>query len=86
MRCLIASQKTNGAFYCTREVGHDGPCAAREQTMSLHKKISFVKSVIRIFGYFGLMLAFGLNVTGYLAGGVLIVSEIVGIVEELGEK
>jgi hypothetical protein len=54
--------------------------------VSTHKKISFVKSTIRIFGYFGLMVAFGDNVTGYFAGGVLVVSELIGIVEELGEK
>ena len=54
--------------------------------MSTHKTISFVKSTIRIFGYFGLMLAFGDNVTGFFAGLVLIGSEIMGIVEEVGEK
>ena len=54
--------------------------------MSLHKKISFIKSAVRIFGYFGLMVAFGDNVTGFFAGFVLVVSEIIGIVEELGEK
>jgi hypothetical protein len=25
--CLIAGEKTNGYFFCSREKGHDGPCA-----------------------------------------------------------
>jgi hypothetical protein len=25
--CQIASEKTEGRFYCTRKPGHDGPCA-----------------------------------------------------------
>lgn len=54
--------------------------------MSTHKKISFIKSTVRILGYFGLMTAFELNVTGYLAGVILIVSEIIGVAEEFGEK
>ena len=28
MNCLIAEQKTNDRFFCIRENGHDGPCAA----------------------------------------------------------
>jgi hypothetical protein len=56
------------------------------ERMSLHKKISFVKSAVRVLGYFGLMVAFGDNVTGYFAGVILVVSELIGIVEELGEK
>jgi hypothetical protein len=27
--CSIASEKTDGAYYCTRTTRHDGPCAAR---------------------------------------------------------
>jgi len=27
-RCLVTRQNTNGAYYCTRETGHQGPCAA----------------------------------------------------------
>jgi hypothetical protein len=26
-RCPIAERETNGAYYCTREPGHEGPCA-----------------------------------------------------------
>lgn len=54
--------------------------------MSTHKKISFIKSAVRIFGYFGLMLAFGDNVMGFFVGMVLIISELIGVMEELGEK
>ena len=54
--------------------------------MSTHKIISFVKSFIRIFGYVALSQAFGDNVTGYAAAAVLVLSEVLGIVEEIGEK
>lgn len=27
-RCTVAAEKTNNAYMCTREAGHDGPCAA----------------------------------------------------------
>jgi hypothetical protein len=27
-RCPVAGENTNGAYYCTRESEHDGPCAA----------------------------------------------------------
>ncbi len=43
----------------------------------LHQKISFIKSGIRIVGYF--LLPFSLEI----AAGVLILSEIIGIIEEL---
>ena len=43
----------------------------------IHQIISFIKSVIRIFGYF--LLPFSL----LLGAGVLILSEIIGIYEEL---
>lgn len=26
--CTVATENTNGTFHCTREAGHDGPCAA----------------------------------------------------------
>lgn len=26
--CMVASDETGGAYYCTRQKGHDGPCAA----------------------------------------------------------
>jgi hypothetical protein len=54
--------------------------------MSLHKKISFVKSVVRIFGYYAIWIALPDNPMMFFAGLVLIVSECIGIVEELGEK
>jgi hypothetical protein len=43
----------------------------------LHQKISFIKSGIRIAGY--IFLPFSLEI----AAGVLILSEIIGIIEEL---
>jgi hypothetical protein len=57
-----------------------------KQPMSLHKKLSFIKSFIRILGYFAIYVAFPLNIEATLAALFLIVSEIVGIVEEVGEK
>ncbi len=46
--------------------------------MSKHKKISFVKSGIRIAGYF--------YVLHWQAGLLLVIAEILGIIEEIGEK
>lgn len=54
--------------------------------MSTHKLISFVKSFIRIFGYVVLGMAFGDNTTGFAAAAILVMSEVLGIVEEIGEK
>lgn len=28
-RCPVAGEKTQGRYYCTRGLGHDGPCAAK---------------------------------------------------------
>jgi len=60
--------------------------------MSLHKKISFIKSTIRLFGY--AVGAFStvhsddpfLATVLFYAFVVLFVSEIIGVIEELGEK
>lgn len=54
--------------------------------MSTHKKISFVKSFVRIFGYVVGMTGSGYNETLFAAWIILAVSEIIGIVEELDEK
>jgi hypothetical protein len=54
--------------------------------MSIHKKLSFLKSTIRSFGYWFGALAFGDNPMAYLAFIVLIVSEAIGVIEEFGEK
>ncbi len=54
--------------------------------MSTHKAISFIKSFIRILGYVALAIAFGDNVMGYAAAVILVLSEVLGIVEEIGEK
>ena len=54
--------------------------------MSTHKKISFIKSTVRIFGYFGLWIAFPDNPMAFLTGLVLVISEVIGVIEELGEK
>lgn len=32
MSCPIATEKTYGHFYCTRDEGHEGPCAAKRIT------------------------------------------------------
>ena len=53
--------------------------------MSLHKKISFVKSAIRILGY-GLLAYVWPTYFMWVVAIVLILSEIIGIIEELGEK
>lgn len=45
-----------------------------------HQTISFIKSGIRLLGY--LLLPFNL----LLAAGVLVVSELVGILEEIGHE
>ena len=47
--------------------------------MNYHKKISFIKSTIRIIGY--LFIPFNI----LLATVILIVSEILGILEEIKE-
>lgn len=54
--------------------------------MSTHKKISFIKSTIRIFGYFIGATALGDNVAMFAAFVVLAVSEVIGIIEEVDEK
>jgi len=47
--------------------------------MNLHKKISYLKSTIRIIGYLALII----NI--YLAVVILVASEILGYVEEIKE-
>jgi hypothetical protein len=54
--------------------------------MSPHKKISFLKSSIRIVGYVFGFLAFVDSVLATLAFTILIVSEVIGVIEEFGEK
>ena len=53
--------------------------------MSTHKKLSFLKSTIRIFGYFGIWIAFSDNPVAFFTGLILILSEVIGIIEEIGE-
>lgn len=50
-----------------------------------HKEWSFIKSGIRIVGYLALMVALFENSAAVLAGAILIVSELVGVWEEVGE-
>ena len=52
------------------------PPEPEKKGMSLHKKISFFKSGVRIVAY----------LIGCAAFDVLVLSEIVGIYEEVGEK
>lgn len=60
--------------------------------MSIHKKISFIKSTIRLLGYvagwYSSIFADSLQMANCLAWtfGILFVSELVGVIEELGEK
>jgi hypothetical protein len=68
--------------------------------MSKHKKLSFLKSGIRILGYIlGMLASVGCGIVGstsldsidgamvlFIAFAILIVSEVIGIVEEFGEK
>lgn len=54
--------------------------------MSLHKKISFIKSTVRMLGYFAGILGAGLNVVMFYAFVILMISEVIGIVEEIGEN
>lgn len=53
--------------------------------MSTHKKISFVKSFIRLFGCGAGMVA-TVNPALFAAFVALAVAEVFGIVEEIGEK
>jgi len=50
-----------------------------------HKALSFLKSGTRIIGYFALIVAFSGSPDVFVAGCILILSEIIGIVEEVGE-
>lgn len=45
--------------------------------MTLHTKLSYVKSALRIVGYLALLASVGVGVV------VLVVSELIGIAEEL---
>lgn len=60
--------------------------------MSTHKKISFIKSTIRLLGYvaggYSAVYADSIQMANLLtwAFGILFVSEIIGVIEELGEK
>jgi len=49
-----------------------------------HTVLSFIKSGVRITGYFALIVAFSGNPDVFLAGCILIGSEVLGIVEEIG--
>jgi hypothetical protein len=53
--------------------------------MSLHKKLSFIKSAIRIAGYFAIWVAFPDNPMAFFAGVILVISEVIGIIEEIDE-
>lgn len=39
MTCIRASENTSGEFICTREPGHDGPCAAWPAAEWAHEKL-----------------------------------------------
>jgi hypothetical protein len=52
---------------------------------SRHKRISYVKSLLRILGYVALILALPQGHTAVAAGWFLVISEIIGIVEEFDQ-
>lgn len=52
--------------------------------MSKHKKISFIKSAVRITGYYAGFMSFD-NLMIEICFFVLVVSEIIGIYEEIDE-
>jgi hypothetical protein len=54
--------------------------------VSIHKVISFVKSTIRLLGYFVFWMAFLDNPTAFLAFIILTVSEMLGVIEKVEEK
>jgi len=55
--------------------------------MSSHKTISFIKSLIRLFGCFtGVMAAATVNTTLAVAFAALAIAEVFGILEEIGDK
>ena len=56
--------------------------------MSLHKKISFFKSGIRILGYVigAIASVHSHDMFMHWAFVILVASEVIGIIEELGEK
>jgi hypothetical protein len=62
------------------------PPEPEKKGMSLHKKISFFKSGVRIVAYLIGCAAFVHNTAAFMAFYVLVLSEIVGIYEEVGEK
>ena len=73
------TEALRGTYYSHKKV----PVTSVEQTLGLmpdqkwHRIVSFIKSGIRIAGY--IFIPFNL----WIATGLLIVSEIVGIIEEL---
>lgn len=45
--CPLAGQQTGGKFYCKREAGHSGPCAAvpREELMRCRSRLALVREL-----------------------------------------
>jgi hypothetical protein len=54
--------------------------------MSIHKLLSYLKSAVRVIGYYACALAFGDNMIGFFGCIILIVAEIFGFFEEMDEK
>jgi hypothetical protein len=52
--------------------------------MTRHAKVSYIKSTVRIFGYISLTEVIT-NPWAAAVAGLLIVAEVLGIIEELGE-
>jgi len=51
----------------------------------VHKLISFAKSIVRIFGFVALSQVLPTNDMLFFACFILVVAEVLGIVEEIGE-
>lgn len=67
-------------WYCTRKNGHEGPCAAKPDftpNPKNHFRISMLKSGLRMIGYVVLSVDLRIGV------GLLLISEFIGIAEEL---
>lgn len=64
--------------------GKDQPQEGKETEMTLHTKLSYVKSAVRIVGYAALIIVgIVLSIPGlWIGGGLLAVAEGIGIAEE----
>lgn len=45
--CPVADEKTNGTYFCSRDVGHDGPCAAHPIPKNYKSSRMFYQAIRR---------------------------------------